>query len=55
MKFTILDFRNKKREIGYYINNSSITISSIQGIDGPIEDTLTIEERNYLIISILTK
>ena len=54
MKFITLQFRNKNREIGFIINNSGITISSIQGIEGTLQDILTTEERNYLIITILT-
>lgn len=55
MKFITINFRNKNREIGYMLTNSGITISSIQGINGPMEDVLTPIERNELIISILTK
>ena len=55
MKFLTLEFRNKKREIGFIINNAGITISSVQGINGTLQDVLTTEERNFLIISILTK
>ena len=55
MKFITINFRNKKREIGYMLTNSGITISSIQGISGTMEDILTPDERNELIIYILTK
>ena len=55
MKFITINFRNKNREIGYMLTNSGITISSIQGLNGTMEDNLTSSERNELIIAILSK
>ena len=55
MKFTTINFRKRNREIGYMLTNSGITISSIQGLNGSMEDNLSASERNQLIITILTK
>ncbi len=54
MKFITINFRERNREVGYMLTNSGITISSIQGLNGSMEDNLTLKERNELIISILT-
>lgn len=53
MKTIKLQFKDKLREIGYMLTNSGITISSIQGFDGTMEDILTPQQRNHLIIEIL--
>ena len=53
MKFIKLQFKDRFREIGYLLTNSGITISSIEGIDGSMEDNLTALQRNHLIIKIL--
>jgi len=54
MKFKTIQFRNKNREIGYLLTNTGITISSVQGLSGTMEDELKSNERNELIILILT-
>ena len=53
MKYIELKFRDKKREIGYLLSNTGITISYVQGYKGTTEDLLTAKERDQLIIAIL--
>lgn len=53
MKTIKLRFKDKLREVDYILTNSGITISSIQGFDGPMDDFLNVANRNRLIIEIL--